>query len=556
MNEEIWICPECQSENPADAAFCGECGTPKEKVPVISDCTLCPVCGAQNVPTAAFCGECGSQLKREEPKQKVCRKCKLIYPTEKRFCLQCGEVLVEKETLFRKTRNKKDWLNIGKHFILPFIALLFLVFAFLPIYQFDFGKTLDIDTKIPIRYTAIDNIVMLFDAAKNESLEDLQDTRLFNKIEDLNEKIENIEDDNLTNSQKRIVAKVIKLTNRLLLQSEDEKISAYYIINAIISLLYISFAILFFVFSFLHFIRKIKGCEVKRNLALHLLSFSPFAILLPWFMMKKNEYMTPSLNIIPLILVSMFIIGFIVFKIIKEKKFNLKGFIFKTISVTLSIVLICISLSSVFSVEMNGKFKDSNNNRTVKTSFDFSYYLTHETEVELIENLIDNINAEDIRIFIENIKANYTAKEVKDGKADEKIKSSLLMTSLFFGKETSISFSLMFYLILIFSVFISVFGSNNLYSLLMIEKEDKKILNIITSSISIVCSIIFLIFDLVFTISIQAQLENFKIFYFNCRITATPILLTIFSTLSLVCIFFFNKKNRKNIMEEYTMYQA
>lgn len=47
-------CPACQTDNPQQMKFCGNCGT---KLPA-----LCPGCGAEIVPGFKFCGECGTPL--------------------------------------------------------------------------------------------------------------------------------------------------------------------------------------------------------------------------------------------------------------------------------------------------------------------------------------------------------------------------------------------------------------------------------------------------------------------------------------------------------------
>src|SRR5712692_189673 len=48
-------CPRCQSENPDDHRFCGECGARLE--------LTCPECSAVNPPTNKFCGGCGAALR-------------------------------------------------------------------------------------------------------------------------------------------------------------------------------------------------------------------------------------------------------------------------------------------------------------------------------------------------------------------------------------------------------------------------------------------------------------------------------------------------------------
>lgn len=47
-------CPACQTDNPQQMKFCGNCGS---KLPA-----LCPGCGAEIVPGFKFCGECGTPL--------------------------------------------------------------------------------------------------------------------------------------------------------------------------------------------------------------------------------------------------------------------------------------------------------------------------------------------------------------------------------------------------------------------------------------------------------------------------------------------------------------
>ena len=47
-------CPQCHAPNPADAAFCEECGSQLE--------TACPSCGKSNRPTAKFCKKCGHPM--------------------------------------------------------------------------------------------------------------------------------------------------------------------------------------------------------------------------------------------------------------------------------------------------------------------------------------------------------------------------------------------------------------------------------------------------------------------------------------------------------------
>ena len=48
------ICPQCQADNPTNAAFCDECGTRLE--------TACPNCGEANRRSGKFCRNCGQPI--------------------------------------------------------------------------------------------------------------------------------------------------------------------------------------------------------------------------------------------------------------------------------------------------------------------------------------------------------------------------------------------------------------------------------------------------------------------------------------------------------------
>lgn len=75
-------CPECGTENVADAKFCLNCG--HKYAPAANQC---PECGKELVPGARFCPYCGHKL------EAVCPNCgKKLVPGAK-FCLECGTKL-------------------------------------------------------------------------------------------------------------------------------------------------------------------------------------------------------------------------------------------------------------------------------------------------------------------------------------------------------------------------------------------------------------------------------------------------------------------------------
>jgi len=61
-NEDGSACPQCGGRMPADASFCGECGTRLRDTAL-----LCPQCGGQMPPASVYCGECGTAIKTRPP---------------------------------------------------------------------------------------------------------------------------------------------------------------------------------------------------------------------------------------------------------------------------------------------------------------------------------------------------------------------------------------------------------------------------------------------------------------------------------------------------------
>jgi membrane protease subunit (stomatin/prohibitin family) len=73
-------CPKCSSDLPAEAKFCLNCG---EK---LVETVVCPKCKAEVPGAAKFCLNCGEKLVETV----VCPKCKAEVPGAAKFCASCG----------------------------------------------------------------------------------------------------------------------------------------------------------------------------------------------------------------------------------------------------------------------------------------------------------------------------------------------------------------------------------------------------------------------------------------------------------------------------------
>jgi len=81
--QQTVACPKCQTQNPAGAKFCANCGTP---APAQQAGTVaCPNCQNQVPAGAKFCSQCGTSM---EPKP--CSNCQTPLAPGAKFCANCG----------------------------------------------------------------------------------------------------------------------------------------------------------------------------------------------------------------------------------------------------------------------------------------------------------------------------------------------------------------------------------------------------------------------------------------------------------------------------------
>lgn len=77
-NRQTTVCAACQTQNPAAAKFCINCGQ------VLAQEEHCPECGSVIVKGAKFCPNCGKKLSQ------VCANCGRELVSGAKFCLECG----------------------------------------------------------------------------------------------------------------------------------------------------------------------------------------------------------------------------------------------------------------------------------------------------------------------------------------------------------------------------------------------------------------------------------------------------------------------------------
>jgi membrane protease subunit (stomatin/prohibitin family) len=81
---EVFPCPECHNEIPADAKFCPYCGHQQLVI------RQCAACGKNLTANAKFCSRCGHPAE-EKPPPRHCTKCGQENLPDSKFCGSCGE---------------------------------------------------------------------------------------------------------------------------------------------------------------------------------------------------------------------------------------------------------------------------------------------------------------------------------------------------------------------------------------------------------------------------------------------------------------------------------
>jgi membrane protease subunit (stomatin/prohibitin family) len=84
--QTVTQCAECQSNIPASARFCPQCG---HQLLILRQCEHC---GKNITPSAQFCPRCGHPT-TEKPAPRFCSKCGAENLSDSLFCNQCGEKL-------------------------------------------------------------------------------------------------------------------------------------------------------------------------------------------------------------------------------------------------------------------------------------------------------------------------------------------------------------------------------------------------------------------------------------------------------------------------------
>lgn len=374
----------------------------------------CSHCGKELIEGARFCPWCGSE-KVEAPQEavateEVCLECGAELQEEQLFCHVCGQKRPKKKN--GTIKNKVlGWI---RHSLVLAVAILFVAVAFLPITHYEIEM---LDEDYDIRFSAIDNIVFCFDAMKSLDSEELLETNLY-------EKLENLEEDAFSQNEPESadVVRVIKLAARLALQSEEIVFSPQYAVSALLSLLYLLFAVAFFVISALNFLFYCIGREKEKLLRaakVMLAAIPPLALVAGFASLVCLEGMLTG-TLIALVSVAVAVLAYLCIEYYflsgEKKKVSAGAIVKRSLSTVACALLLFSALLPMARFDVKAAFGGSTKQTWESRSLDISFFenlALNETQLDLYDSE-DPLGLEEMA----SIYSSLSKKEFRKGDAE------------------------------------------------------------------------------------------------------------------------------------------
>ena len=285
--------------------------------------------------------------------------------------------------------NRKNPAFI-KLIILLLISISLTIFSFLPIINYTYEDEMydgtEIEGTINVKISPIRNIVLMFDSFKDDPFENIEDSELFSKYEDLEEDLWEIEDEEeLTSEEEKAFAKLLYLNARINLQSERTRVKLPFIAGTLISLGYIFLTVLLFVYIIQCTLSLLVGKDVDEKKILKVLSAIPISIILNYFTTSSAMYKTyffagadvklGSGVILSLIFSLLSIIGWFVYSCyFKGFKFDIKRHGSRVITLVVAFFALMTIFMPVMKMSLTAEFEGRSTDTTVKVPYKSAFF--------------------------------------------------------------------------------------------------------------------------------------------------------------------------------------
>jgi len=462
---ELLICESCGAENDFNFSFCASCGAKLNKPGMPK---ICPNCNTECAPEASFCTKCGTALTgkspvaqpvsvaQPEPAPEVAAQpeptpvaqptrefAPAAQPKSQTFARPQALVMQPQATRppRKMTFNLKKLICSG---VLTVLSLVLLLFSFLPVAKSSIENS---DMDISVKINAFDAVGFMFDTLKNQEYEDILDSKLGDKIEDLSDELEDEYDDiddlsDLPRSANKTISKLVKLSYKMGLRSEDTKFSTTVFIGGIAALTYIALTFSAFVYAVLTLASVFAKTESHSDKSIKHLIIAPFMAWISAIALKLSN-LTVFFNtmgsddgaktssplfiwgvIFAVVIVAARIMQSIIFE---KKEFSIQNLITGSITFVLAIATVLLCTSNVMKAKVEAIFENKDTESTATVKVDPSIY------TQFLEYDFDNKDDDEektkpkdqdkdvYKTMLSSLMKgyeNYTVKEVKKGEAD------------------------------------------------------------------------------------------------------------------------------------------
>lgn len=531
----------------------------------MQDNSICKNCSKEIPKSSTFCPYCGTK----QEKQIVCPKCGNVCGSEFSFCVSCGHNIkadpnvkapsVQSASSYAKPQPKevsplaKKMLGISKCSILVIFAILIMVFSFIPSIKIDGEKSTPAidDTK----FSPFQLIVLMFDATKNYSADEVKDTKVYEDYEDTIKEIGGLS--SLYKSDKKLINKYFYLNLRVNTMYANESASinidkSDFIYAGISAILMLIASTALLVFAVLSFINKLLGSDKFARITNILFSIT-FGISLT-YILALNQIASKTVVITGTIIASAVLAGCGVLSLVAftsiERKTPIRGLIKSGVSVLAVLVLFVGLLLPVMSTKVKapvyGDSKSKNISYNVKPTFYSDMSATKEQRDNLKEITDTYSKAEKKDLLQSNIDIYkmFTKKNIEDGHADTISQSILFLFVTIYGTrvENYLQFTYIYYMLaaLVLTAFLA-FNSDSVFT--GKESKAKKIL----LSLALIFTVLILASGIISVILVAVSANHYSFDkIFHAYLSVGSIMPVIIAIALLVFTTVFKVRNKKS----------
>ena len=409
---------------------------------------FCIYCGKMMAAEANFCPSCGKRQPVCDTAAKEIETEAIPVADETPTPVVEPIAVVPEASPAPKKERKFSITTLVRNSVILIVAITMLVFAFLPIIKFraEYGGM-----ELDLELSPINHIVLLFDSFKNLDDEDIEDSRLYEKSEDIAESLsdEDVDDlDDLSKESKKQLAELCLILLRLLAQHEDFSAPVAYYVTSVFAVIYILNAIALLIFAILNLLASLKLLgdteEKMYKWTVRALTLTPVLLITTFFAMSVSvgENLPPKMSgtaIFTLILSAAAIITTFVIRFILNKSERTLRLIPRAIAITLAIVVICLAFAPALQTSIHTTFYGSDKAKTADIAMYASFFTAYHVSDDFAEQLEDMVEYDNTKKKQEKLAAifdqfqNLTRKESENA-LGVGINSKLLITLI--GSKT------------------------------------------------------------------------------------------------------------------------